>query len=150
MCLSLQESRPRDDGLFHSVSSDTEHFGTWLELARVGQFEGRRDHHTPKPFLRQKYLECGIFAHALRPPAVTTAGMTTSSPSAARAVESALQIDAAAFIHRLGVSLTKPVQLRVCAVDGDAQVGEGSQIEPDWGLAAQPAANHDVDQRVSW
>ena len=43
-----------------------EHFETWLELASAGQFDGRGDHHTPKPFVRQafrKYLECGIFAY---------------------------------------------------------------------------------------
>ena len=26
----------------------------------------------------------------------------------------------------------------------------GVQFEPDWDLAAQPAANFDVDQRVKW
>ena len=34
--------------------------------------------------------------------------------------------------------------------DFDAQVGEGSQIEPDWDIAAQPAPDFDVDQRVNW
>ena len=34
--------------------------------------------------------------------------------------------------------------------DGDAQVGEGTQIEPDWDMAAQPAPEFDVDQRVNW
>ena len=34
--------------------------------------------------------------------------------------------------------------------DCDAQVGEGTQIEPDWDLAAQPAPEFDVDQRVNW
>jgi hypothetical protein len=32
----------------------------------------------------------------------------------------------------------------------DAQVGEGTQIEPDWDLAAQPAPDYEVDQRVNW
>ena len=32
----------------------------------------------------------------------------------------------------------------------DVQVGEGSQIEPDWDLAAQPAPDYAVDQRVNW
>ena len=34
--------------------------------------------------------------------------------------------------------------------DGDAQVGDGVQFEPDWDLAAQPAPDFDVDQRVNW
>ena len=34
--------------------------------------------------------------------------------------------------------------------DGDAQAGDGVQIEPDWDLAAQPAPDFDVDQRVNW
>jgi hypothetical protein len=29
----------------------------------------------------------------------------------------------------------------------DAQAGEGTQIGPDWDLAAQPAPDFDVDQR---
>jgi hypothetical protein len=33
---------------------------------------------------------------------------------------------------------------------GDAQAGEGTQIEPDWDLAAQPAPDYEVDQRVNW
>ena len=33
---------------------------------------------------------------------------------------------------------------------GDAQVGEGAQIRPDWDWAAQPALDYEVDQRVSW
>ena len=33
---------------------------------------------------------------------------------------------------------------------GDAQTGEGVHIEPDWDLAAQPAPDYEVDQRVSW
>ena len=37
--------------------------------------------------------------------------------------------------------------------DCDAQVGEGSQIEPDWAtdwdLAAQPASDYEIDQRVN-
>ena len=32
----------------------------------------------------------------------------------------------------------------------DAQAGEGSQIEPDWDLAPQPAPDYEVDQRISW
>lgn len=34
--------------------------------------------------------------------------------------------------------------------DCDAQVDEGSQIEPDWDLAAPPASDYEVDQRVNW
>ena len=32
----------------------------------------------------------------------------------------------------------------------DAQMGEGVEIEPDWGLAAQPAPHYEVDQRINW
>jgi hypothetical protein len=32
----------------------------------------------------------------------------------------------------------------------DAQAGEGTQIGPDWDLAAQPAPDYEVDQRVNW
>ena len=34
--------------------------------------------------------------------------------------------------------------------DCDAQAGEEVQIEPDWDLAAQPAPDYEVDQRVNW
>lgn len=34
--------------------------------------------------------------------------------------------------------------------DCDAQMGEGVRIEPDWDLAAQPAPDYEVDQRVNW
>lgn len=34
--------------------------------------------------------------------------------------------------------------------DCDAQAGEGSQIEPDWDLAAQPAPDYEVDRLVNW
>ena len=34
--------------------------------------------------------------------------------------------------------------------DCDAQTDEGVHIEPDWDLAAQPAPDFEVDQRVSW
>ena len=34
--------------------------------------------------------------------------------------------------------------------DCDAQTVEGVHIEPDWDLAAQPAPDFEVDQRVSW
>lgn len=33
---------------------------------------------------------------------------------------------------------------------GDAQMGDGAQIEPDWDLAAQPAPDYEVDQRINW
>ena len=34
---------------------------------------------------------------------------------------------------------------------GDAQRDEGVQIEPaDWALAAQPAPDYEVDQRINW
>ena len=33
--------------------------------------------------------------------------------------------------------------------DGDAQVGEGADGEPNWDMAAQPAPD-EVDQRVNW
>ena len=32
----------------------------------------------------------------------------------------------------------------------DVQAREGSQIESDWDLSAQPAQDHEVDQRVNW
>ncbi len=35
--------------------------------------------------------------------------------------------------------------------DCDAQMGGGAQIEPaDWDLAAQPAPDYEVDQRINW
>lgn len=34
--------------------------------------------------------------------------------------------------------------------DSGAQVREGIQIEPDWDLAAQPAPDYEVDQRINW
>ena len=34
--------------------------------------------------------------------------------------------------------------------DRDAQKGDGMQVEPDWGLAAQPAADYEVDQRMNF
>lgn len=34
--------------------------------------------------------------------------------------------------------------------DCDAQTREGVQIEPDWDLAAQPAPDDEVDQRINW
>jgi hypothetical protein len=34
--------------------------------------------------------------------------------------------------------------------DCDAQVDDGVQSEPDWDLAALPAPDCEVDQRISW
>ena len=34
--------------------------------------------------------------------------------------------------------------------DCDAQIGDGVRVEPDWDLAAQPATDLEVDQRVNW
>ena len=35
--------------------------------------------------------------------------------------------------------------------DCDAQMDDGAQIEPaDWYLAAQPAPDYEVDQRINW
>jgi len=34
--------------------------------------------------------------------------------------------------------------------DCDAHSGEGTQIEPDWDLVAQPAPDYEVDQRINW
>ncbi len=34
--------------------------------------------------------------------------------------------------------------------DCNAQTDDGFQIEPDWDLAAQPAPDFEVDQRMSW
>ena len=39
-----------------------------------------------------------------------------------------------------------PPLLDVC----DAQVGEGADGEPYWDMAAQPAPDYEVDQRVNW
>ena len=33
---------------------------------------------------------------------------------------------------------------------GDAQMDDGTQIEPDWDLTAQPAPDFEADQRISW
>jgi hypothetical protein len=33
--------------------------------------------------------------------------------------------------------------------DFDVQVGEGVEVEPDWDLAAQPASDYEVEQRVN-
>lgn len=33
---------------------------------------------------------------------------------------------------------------------GEAQIDEGVEIEPDWGLAAQPAPDYEVDQPINW
>ena len=34
--------------------------------------------------------------------------------------------------------------------DGDAQTGEGTQVNPNWDLAGQPAPDYEVDQRINW
>jgi hypothetical protein len=34
--------------------------------------------------------------------------------------------------------------------DCDAQAGEGIGSEPDWDLAAQPAPDYELDQRINW
>ena len=34
--------------------------------------------------------------------------------------------------------------------DADAQRGEDGQAEPDWDLAAQPAPDYELDQRINW
>ena len=34
--------------------------------------------------------------------------------------------------------------------DFDAQKDDGVQVEPNWGMAAQPAPDYEVDQRVNW
>jgi hypothetical protein len=33
---------------------------------------------------------------------------------------------------------------------GEAQIDEGVEIEPDWGLAAQPDPDYEVDQPINW
>ena len=43
-----------------------EHYETWLELARAGQFDVQGEHHSLRPFVRkalEKYLQCCIFAY---------------------------------------------------------------------------------------
>jgi hypothetical protein len=32
----------------------------------------------------------------------------------------------------------------------DAYSDEGTQVEPDWDLAVQPAPDYEVDQRINW
>jgi len=32
----------------------------------------------------------------------------------------------------------------------DAQMGDGAKIEAGWDLAAQPAPDYGVDQRINW
>ena len=34
--------------------------------------------------------------------------------------------------------------------EGDAQMGDGVQTQPDWEMAAQPVPDYEVDQRVNW
>jgi hypothetical protein len=34
--------------------------------------------------------------------------------------------------------------------EGNALAGEGVEGEPDWDMAAQPAPDYEVDQRVNW
>ena len=34
--------------------------------------------------------------------------------------------------------------------DGDAQMDDGAQSEPQWDLAAQPAPDFEIDQRLNW
>jgi hypothetical protein len=63
-----------------------------------------------------------------------------------------------ADIHRILVSLgvesepppIAPARGPPLWEDCDAHSGEGTQIEPDWDLAAQPAPDYEVDQRVNW
>jgi hypothetical protein len=31
-----------------------------------------------------------------------------------------------------------------------ARIDEGVEIEPDWGLTAQPAPDYEVDQPINW
>jgi hypothetical protein len=33
---------------------------------------------------------------------------------------------------------------------GDAQIGEGVEVEPDWDLMGQPAPDYEIDQRINW
>jgi hypothetical protein len=32
---------------------------------------------------------------------------------------------------------------------GDAQIGEGVEVEPDWNLVGQPAPDYEIDQRLN-
>ena len=32
----------------------------------------------------------------------------------------------------------------------DARMGKGVEVEPDWDLAARPAPDYEIDQRVNW
>ena len=33
---------------------------------------------------------------------------------------------------------------------GDAQMGDGIAVEPDWDLAAQPGPDYEADLRINW
>ena len=46
-------------------------------------------------------------------------------------------------------ALAAPAQ-QAAVQTGQAGTGEGVQIEPDWDLAAQPAPDYEVDQRIDW
>ena len=56
------------------------------------------------------------------------------------------------ILERVGVDMQPPQIAPACGPplweDCDAQVDEGSQIEPDWDMAAPPAPDYCVDQRV--
>ena len=81
---------------------------------------------------------------------VIAQSLQRKSPGAANVDKATLHIGAIAFIHRFGSSLNghvlesepphiAPARGPPLWEDFDAQVGEGSQIEPDWDIAAQPA-----------
>ena len=58
------------------------------------------------------------------------------------------------ILNHIGVECEPPHITPACGPplwgDCDAQVDDRVQGEPDWDLAAQPAPDYEVDQRVSW
>ena len=116
-----------------------EHFETWHALASAGQFDGQAT--TP-----------------------TTADTTTSWPvpaqagaSAPRATPQRCGDGGAAHGSRLSPACgvdSQPPHLSPARGpplwdDCDAQTDEGVHMESDWDLAAQPAPDFEVDQRIN-
>jgi hypothetical protein len=54
-------------------------------------------------------------------------------------------------LRKEGATLVYPRHVgHPCGIDCAAQVGEGADGEPNWDMAAQPAPDCEVDQRVNW
>jgi Transposase zinc-binding domain len=154
--ISRQHPRQPERTLFYQTIA--EHFETWYELASAGQFDGQGDHHTPKPYVRQafrKYLECGIFAHGFARARCDDCGHDYFVAFSCKAGESgSMRIivfithsaDIRRILDRIGVESEPPHIAPTRGPPlwedcGDVQQGEGTQIWPDWELAAQPASD---------